>query len=337
MYIFVSMKITMRIFMLSFLLLFIGACSDYQKVVRGDDYEEKFIEANRLYDKGSYTKAIALYEQVYQRFPKTDQGQVAYYRMAKAYFEEKDYFMAGYYFNQFSIRYPLSENAEEALFMTAMCSVQNSPSYSLDQQETELALNDLQLFIQRYPNSLYVDSCNNVMDRLRLKLETKRFEAVKLYDKTQDNRAAVASAKSFLEDYPRSVYLKEAALLELENSYQLAVNSILSKKKERIENAMDTYTKYKHLFDEKKSLATRANKLNENLVKEMSVVEERYSFNEIVVAFENSNSSSSQKKVRYLEETITRFNNFAQKYPNSSFLEKARSYYKKADKELNNI
>lgn len=322
--------------MLSFLLLFIGACSDYQKVVRGDDYEEKFLEANRLFDKANYAKAIILYEQIYQRFPKTDQGQVAYYRMAKSYFEEKDYFMAGYYFNQFSIRYPLSENAEEALFMTAMCSVQNSPNYSLDQQETELALNDLQLFVQRYPNSDYVDSCNNVMDRLRLKIETKRFDAVKLYDRMDDNRASVASAKSFLEDYPRSTYLKEVALIELENSYKLAINSILSKKKERIENAMETYAKYKHLFEEKKSLATRASKLNDNLVKEMSVVEEKYSFNKIVMAFENSNSSSEQKKVRYLEETITRFNNFAEKYPNSSLLEKARSYFKKAEKELNN-
>src|SRR5690554_7760515 len=75
------MKIITQILSISFLLLMITSCSDFQKVVKGDDYEEKFLQANRFYDNGSYTKALTLYEQIYQRLPNTDKGQVSYYRI----------------------------------------------------------------------------------------------------------------------------------------------------------------------------------------------------------------------------------------------------------------
>jgi len=336
-YTFAEMKFLTQIIPFFILLLFISSCSDYQKIVKGDDYEAKFEEANRQFERENYPRAIALYEQVYQRFPRTDKGEVAYFRIGRSYFAEKDYYMAGYYFNQYTVRYPLSDNAEEALFLTAICSVNNSPSSTFDQEETEIALNDLQLFVLRYPNSHLVDSCNRTMDRLRFKIETKRFDAVKLYARMEDHRAAVASSKSFIENYPRSFFMKEATLLQFENSYKLAMNSILSRKQERIEDAMETYARYNTYFVERKSVADRTLKMNEDLQKELLVVEEEFAFNSIIEAYENSNSSSQQKKIRYLEETIVRFNIFADKYANSNKLERARSYQKRAERELNNI
>src|SRR5690606_11888444 len=129
---------------------------------------------------------------------------------------------------------PASPKAEEALFLSAMCSVQNSPQHSLDQNETELAINDLQQFVNRFPSSNLVDSCNTIMDRLRFKLEKKEFEAVKLYSKTENYRAAVSSAMTFMEDFPMSEFKEEAGFLLIKNSYLLSKNSVDSKKKERI-------------------------------------------------------------------------------------------------------
>jgi outer membrane protein assembly factor BamD len=329
------MKMIFKILSVALLMSALFSCSDYQKIVKGDDYDKKFIHANRMYDKGTYNKALTLYEQIYQRFPKTDKGEVAYYRIAQSYFEVGDYYMAGYYYNQFTQRYPFSDNAEVALFMTAICSVKNSPSVSLDQEETELALNDLQLFVQRYPESELIDSCNRTMDRLRFKLETKKFESVQLYDKMEQNRAAVAASKSFIEDYPRSIYLKEAAFIQFRNYYELAMRSILDKKKERVEDAMETYAKYSSLFDGE-SYEKRTVKYNENLAQELIFVAEQYAYNDIAEAYEMSRSTSEQKKVYYLEETLKRFDNFAKKYPDSELLEKAKTYQKRAEKELVN-
>ena len=311
------------------------SCSDYQKIVKGDNYEKKFLHANRMFEKETYTKALTLYEQIYQRYPKTDKGEVAYYRIARSYYAIEDYYMAGYYFNQFTQRYPFSDNAEESLFMTAICSVKNSPKPSLDQEETDLALNDLQLFVQRYPESDLIDSCNRTMDRLRYKLEFKKFEAVQLYDRMENNRAAVASSQSFLQDYPRSIHIKEAAFIQFRNSCELAVKSIISKKKERVEDAMETYAKYSYLFDNE-SYEKRAIKYNENLSNELIFVAEQYAYKDIIEAYEMSRSTSEQKKVYYLEETLKRFDNFDKKYPSSELLEKAKAIQKRAKKELVN-
>lgn len=239
------------------------SCSDYNEVVKGDDYTRKLEVANDYFEKGLQTQtkrngkvkmssdgtpkikdnlllqSITLYEQVYQRMPRTGEGELSYFRIGKAYYHAKDYYMAGYYLGAFTQRFPNSVKAQESLFLSAMCSVNNSPEYKLDQNETELAINNLQQFINRYPDSPLVDSCNTIMDKLRMKIEKKDYESVKLYVKTQDYRAAVAAAASFLEDYPRSASKEEISFLLVENSFLLSQNSIEAKKRERIEQTIE--------------------------------------------------------------------------------------------------
>lgn len=234
----------MRIIGLSLLCLLLFACSDYNKTVKSDDYTRKFETANELFDKGQYARSIVLYEQIYQRFPKTSEGEVAYYRIGKAYYQEEDYYMGGYYLGSFNTRFPYSPQAEEALFLSALCSVKNSPEPSLDSRDTELAINDLQLFINRYPNSTLIDSCNQTIDRLRFKLETKDYEAVEMYARTAFYRAAAVAAMSFNEIYPRSSYKERVDFLLVKNSYLLASKSVESKKMQRIEESIERYRNF---------------------------------------------------------------------------------------------
>lgn len=259
------MKIGYILFFLSLALGF-ASCSDFNKIVKGDDYAKKLEKANALYDKGMSPKmkrgtdeikknrfgdpminsnellrSITLYEQIYQRMPKTGEGELAYFRIGKAYYHGGDFDMAGYYLGMYSQRFPYSTKAEEALFLSALCSVHNSPNHTLDQNETELAINNLQQFINTYPQSPLIDSCNHTMDRLRYKLESKDYDAVKLYAKTENYRAAVSSSITFLQDYPRSRHKEEMNYVLVKNSFYLALNSTEDKKKDRIEQTIERY------------------------------------------------------------------------------------------------
>jgi outer membrane protein assembly factor BamD len=246
----------------------LSSCSDYNQVVKGGDYARKFELANELYENEEYFRCIALYEQIYTHMPKTGEGELAYYRLGKSYYEEEDYYMGGYYLGAFVQRFPYSNKAEEALFLTALCSVKNSPQYSLDQQDTEVAINELQQFVNRYPNSSLVDSCNRTMDRLRMKLEQKDFEAVELYARTQNYRAAVTAAISFLEDYPRSQKKERVTYLMVKNSCFLAENSVEDKKKQRIEESIERYRNFVVDFP-KSSFLKELGSLTEGLSKEL--------------------------------------------------------------------
>src|SRR3989338_2624923 len=94
-------------------LLILGACSSYNRVLKSDDYTEKFVMANTLYDKGQFDRSVALYEQVYQRMPKSSEGEVAYYRLGKAFYAIEDWYMASYYLSAFSARFQFSPKCEE--------------------------------------------------------------------------------------------------------------------------------------------------------------------------------------------------------------------------------
>jgi len=235
----------MKYTLLSTLVVFIlSACSDYAKIVKGSDYSQKFVVANQLFEAQDFNKAIVLYEQIYQHAPKSGEGEVSYYRMAQAYFEIEDYYMAQYYYSSYMQRFPYSDKSEEVLFMIAMCSVKNSPEHTLDQTETELAISNVQQFVDRYPGSYLIDTCNMIIDNLRFKLEKKEFEAVQLYDRTENYKAAVAAGELFMEHYSRSVYLEETHYLIVKNSYFMTINSIESKKRERSAQTIERFRNF---------------------------------------------------------------------------------------------
>lgn len=248
------------IFFLSIVVI-LCSCSGYNKIVKGDDYQQKFEMANKLFEEKDFDRCIVLYEQVYQHAPKTGEGELAYYRLAKSYYEIEDFYMSSYYFGQYIQRYPYSVKNEEAYFLMALSSVKNSPEYSLDQTETEGAINTVQQFIDRYPNSTLVDSCNRVIDRLRFKIELKEYEHVKLYDKTENYRAAVTAGEIFIENFSKSKFVEEIYFLIVKNSYLLSINSIETKKVERIEKTWERITNFAILYP------------NSNYLKEVKVIE----------------------------------------------------------------
>lgn len=256
------------------LFIFIGlivgicACSPYSKISKSDDYEAKFNLANELFEKKKWNKCVTLYEQVYQRLPKSSQGEISYFRLGKAQYLMGDYYMAGYHFGSFFDKYPYSVKTEEAFFYKALCSVRNSPEYSMDQQDTKVALNDIQQFIYLFPKSNRIDTCNIIMDNLRLKLEKKDYEAIRMYSKTLNYRSAVVTAETFLNEYPQSKYKEEICYIQVKNKSLLATNSIENKKVERIEQFLETYRNFATQFPSS-NYSSELESISKNLEKEL--------------------------------------------------------------------
>ena len=310
-------------------------CSDFNKIVKNDDYDKKLQKAEELYRKESFNRALVLYEQVYQRYPSDDRGELSYFKLGKTYYQLEDFYMSSYYFSNFANRFPSSDKLEESLYFAALSSVANSPAPSLDQEETELAINELQFFISRFPNSRRVDSCNLLMDQMRGKLEQKAFEAVKLYDRMERYNAAVFSAESFLEDYPRSDRRMEAVMIKLDNAFTLADKSVFSKRKERLEKVVEIYDLYQNDIQMTKHFSKAAS-ISEKAGQRLEEVDEIVSYEELKDTYAKSQTASKAKKVEYLEETLKLYYTFVQRYPRSEYLSRAEEIFNRAEKERQN-
>jgi outer membrane protein assembly factor BamD len=234
------------------LVVLFSSCSEYQKALKTDDIAIKYEVSVKMYDKAKYEKAIRLFEQIAPSYKGKPQAEKLFYMYSQSYYKTKQYYLAGYQFESFASSYPKSEKQEEALFLGAQCFTKLSPVYSLDQTDTDKAVDKLQNFIDTYPNSAYLPEANALVKEMRYKLEKKAFENAKQYNTISDFKAAQIAFDNFISDFPGTSFKEDALYYKLDSAYKLAINSIPSKMEERLRNAKSAYASlYKFKADTK--------------------------------------------------------------------------------------
>lgn len=243
-----------RNFLLLLVIISVVSCSDFTKLQKSTDLELKYTKAKEFFEKGDYLKASTLLEELMGLYKGTPKGEEIYYYYAQTQFEMGDYSLAGYYYRNFVRTYPASKHAEEFAYMNAYCYYLNSPVYSLDQTDTKAAIKEFQLFINRYPGSTRIGECNEIIDKLRAKLEKKSYETAKQYYHVGDYKASIVAFNNTLKEYPDTKYREELMFLTIKANYLLAENSIDAKKMERYKSASEAYLKFVDTFKTSKYL-----------------------------------------------------------------------------------
>lgn len=235
------------------LLLLIGSaflisCSEYQRVYRNEEIGPKYKMAEELYKAGKYKKALRLFEQVVPSFRGKPQAERVMYYYADTYYQLRDYYVAGYQFERFSKSFPKSEKIEDAAFKGAKSYYELSPRYSLDQTDTDKAIEKLQYYINTYPESEKLKEANELVATLRNKKERKGYEIAKQYHHRENYKVAIVAFDNFLIDYPGSAFREKALYYKLESEYLLAIGSYENLVKDRLEVAKSYYNNYKKYY-----------------------------------------------------------------------------------------
>ena len=217
------------------------SCSDYQKLLNSDDASEKYKQAEIYYNSGEYRKANRLFEQIIPKYRGRPQSQRIIFFFAETYFQTKSYSLAAYQYENFVKSYPKSERVQEAIFKAAKCFYLQSPSYSLDQDETYNAIEKLQVFINLYPKSEFTSEANQMISELQEKLEKKDFEIAKQYFTIRDYRASVKANENFIAGFPGTKFREESMYIKFLSLYEIAINSIFSKKQKRLNELKQQY------------------------------------------------------------------------------------------------
>ncbi len=229
-----------------------ASCSNYQKLLKKGTPEQKYQAALKFYDKEDYYHSQQLLDELIVLYRGTDRLELIYFYYAQTYYKQDEFIVAAYHFKYFARTFPKSQYAEEALFMSAYCKYLDSPPSNLDQTSTREALEDLQLFINTYPNSNKVPECNKLMDQLSFKLVQKDYENAKIHLTTEYYRSAIYALEQHVKEYPSSPFAEEALFLVVQANFEFAERSVDARKKERYTSAIKAYNDYIAKFSEGK-------------------------------------------------------------------------------------
>ena len=234
--------------------------------------EAKYEAAKTYYSKGAYLSAAQLFEEVYPLYLSSPEGENILYLFADSYMKNHDYLMAAFHFKDYLLRYPQSQRAEDANFLASKCYYLSSPVYDLDQTDSYLALEILEIFLNTYPGSKYQEEGNTMTDSLRNKLAKKDFNIAKMHYNIGNYPAAQIAFNNLFKDFPNSVFTEESLYFLVKNSYEYAQKSQENKKIERYQMVVDNKNKLKaynsvsKFLPESEKLATEAEKKRDKML-----------------------------------------------------------------------
>lgn len=216
--------------------------SQMDRAMKSADKNHILQIANEKFAKKKWSDALALYGRLDKLVAGTDDAPNVVFNSAFANYYDKQYKLAAHQFKNFSNSFPQDPRKEEAAYMSALCYYEGSLDYNLDQSNTESAINELQDFLNNYGQSERAKNITQLIDELTYKLEFKAYENARQYFRMGEYMAADVAFDNVLDDFPATKLRPKVVDYIMKSKYELALNSIYEKKKDRIDNAL-AYTK----------------------------------------------------------------------------------------------
>lgn len=249
------MKKNILITLLAALLL--SSCGEYNKLLKSTDYEYKYEAAKNYFAKGQYNRAATLLNELIAILKGTDKAEESLYMLGMSYYNQNDYQTAAQTFTQYYNVYPRGTFTELARFHAGKALYLDTPEPRLDQSCTYNAIQQLQMFLEYFPNSAKKDEAQNMIFALQDKLVMKEYLSAKLYYNLgnylgNNYESCVITAQNALKDYPYTNMREDLSILILRAKYEMAVFSVEDKREERYREAVDEYYAFKNEFPESK-------------------------------------------------------------------------------------
>lgn len=229
------------------------SCGGYDSILKSTDYDYKYEAAKSYFASGRYTKAITLLNELITIMKGTDKAEESLYMLGMSYYNQGDYPTASQTFSTYYTTYPQGEYTEEARFYAGKAYYLDTTEPRLDQTNTYAAIQQLGMFLEYFPNSKRKAVAQKMIFDLQDKLVLKEVYNAKLYYNLgtylgNNYQSCVIVCQDALKDYPYTKYREELSMLILKSKYEMAVNSVQTKKVDRYRDALDEYYGFKNEF-----------------------------------------------------------------------------------------
>ena len=241
----------MKVFAVVIVALLLSSCAkEFNAVYKSTDYDYKYEFAKECFDKGKYTNAITLLEELVTILKGSDNGEECLYMLAMAEFCNGDYETASTYFKKYYQSYPKGIYSEMASYFVGESLYMSTPEPRLDQSQTVNAISAYQEYLDLFPDALMKSQAQQRLFALQDKLVKKELLSAQLYynlgtyfgnctNGGSNYEACIITAQNALIDYPYSSMRENFSLLIMKSKYELAEQSVREKQLDRFRDAED--------------------------------------------------------------------------------------------------
>ena len=246
-----------KIVLFLLMIVSLSSCGEYNKILKSTDYELKYSYAKKYFNAKQYSKSATLLDELVTIFKGTAYAEESLYLLAQSYYGQEDYQTASQYFETYYTTYPKGEFTELSRFYSGYGLYLDSPDPRLDQAQTYKAIEQLQLYLEYYPQSERAEEAQNILFELQEKLAYKELLATRLYFNLgtylgNNYLSCVITAQNALKNYPYTKYREEFMILMMRSKYELALVSVDEKLQGRYRVVVDEYYNYLNEYPEGK-------------------------------------------------------------------------------------
>jgi outer membrane protein assembly factor BamD len=297
------------IFIFSALVCLFSCKSEYEALLKSNDVNLKYKAAMDYYEKGKYNRAADLFESLSMLTSGLSIDDTVQFYWGKSNYNYRDFYTAETNFQKFLEVYPTSPFASEATFLRLECLYKQTLRYELDQAPTHKAMAAIDEYISDYaPDSTARARCKEMKEDLQWRLDTKAYEAARLYYNMEDYIASKVAFRNILKDNAENIYREDILYYIAMSSYKYARLSVPEKQKERYIAFQDDYlnflgeypqSSYRRELDlmhrrSQKALGRYVGETEDDTMSERDFVKDR-KFKERQEAIKSKGASATQK------------------------------------------
>lgn len=219
--------------------------SQYEALLNSNDVDAKYAAAFDYFNQGKYNKAANLFESLTVLTNGSEKDDTVNYYWGLSNYKFKDYYTAETNFDNFTSKYPRSPLTENARYLRLDCLYRQTLRYELDQAPTNRCLSALAEYLRDYPVNDHIPECEAMLKDLNDRLDTKAYEAAKLYYKMEDYLAARVALRNVLKDDADNIYREDILFYTAKSSFKYAQLSVPQKQRERYLVFVDDYFNFK--------------------------------------------------------------------------------------------
>ena len=185
--------------------------------------QEIYIDAKNLFDSNNFDLANDEFVELTKLFPLSNEAIQAEIMIGFISYVRMDYEKSIFQFEKIINKYPSLKNLDYVYYMRALCNYEQITHHGLDGEYNELALENFNQLIKRFPESEYAKDSRQKIILVKSNKAAKHMEIGRFYLKEKKYTAALNRFKIIIEDYSMTKFTPEALHRMVEAYYELGM------------------------------------------------------------------------------------------------------------------